>query len=322
LISCRNVLIYLDAELQDRVVQTFHYALNPGGYLFLGTSEGITRNAKYFAIADEKHRIFQRRDTREQLPPLSRPSAAGLPPMPLPRPMRVDEDRIDRSVRRVMEQYAPAYFVIDWQHEILRFSGGEARHYLEPSPGSANLNLFSLLQRTLRPAVRAAVQQAFATQRTVVNESLTIQIDGKSRPLTLVVEPVPSNGDKNHGLCVVAFRQASQLARDVEPEPATHDTSTLALEKELRATKSQLQAATDQLEAYIEDMKSTTEEYQAVTEELQSSNEELETAKEELQSVNEELQTINGELQSKNASMERLNSDLKNLLDSTQIATV
>ena len=125
-------------------------------------------------------------------------------------------------------------------------------------------------------------------------------------------------------LCVVAFRDTSQLVRAAVPEaaPATDAASTLGLEEELRATKAQLQAATDQLEAYVEDMKSTTEEYQAVTEELQSSNEELETAKEELQSVNEELQTINGELQSKNDAMERLNSDLKNLLDSTQIATV
>ena len=321
LISCRNVLIYLDTELQDRVMQTFHYALNPGGFLFLGTSERITRHAKHFAIVDEKHRIFQRRDTGELLLPFSRPSAATLAPMPLPRPTRVDEDRIDKSVRRVMEHYAPAYFVIDRQHQILRFSGSEARHYLEPSPGAANLNLFSLLQKTLRPAVRAAVEQAFATEKTVINENLMIQIDGKSRPLTLIVEPVLSDGAKNHGLCVVAFRDASQARRRSAACNPT-DASTLALEKELRATKAQLQAATDQLEAYIEDMKSTTEEYQAVTEELQSSNEELETAKEELQSINEELQTVNGELQSKNDAMERLNSDLKNLLDSTQIATV
>ena len=218
-----------------------------------------------------------------------------------------------------MEHYAPAYFVIDRQHEILRFSGSEARHYLEPSPGAANLNLFSLLQKTLRPAVRAAVEQAFATEKTVINEHLTIQIDGESRPLTLIVEPVLSDGAKDRGLCVVAFRHASKL---VDEQPTRHDASTVALEKELGATKTQLQTATDQLEAYIEDMKSTTEEYQAVTEELQSSNEELETAKEELQSVNEELQTINGELQSKNESVERLNSDLKNLLDSTNIATV
>ena len=318
LISCRNVLIYLDTELQDRVMQTFHYALNPGGFLFLGTSESITRSAKYFAIIDEKQRIFARRDTGEALWPLAKPSAAALPPMPSPRPTRVDEDRIDRSVRRVMEHYAPAYFVIDRQYEILRFSGSEARHYLEPSPGAANLNLFGLLQKTLRPAVRAAVEQAFVTAGTVINDDLTIEIDGKTRLLTLIVEPVSRDGAK--GLCVVAFRDASKRADDVQP--ATADTSTLALEKELRATKAQLQAATDQLEAYTEDMKSTTEEYQAVTEELQSSNEELESAKEELQSINEELQTINGELQSKNDAMERLNSDLKNLLDSTQIATV
>ena len=182
----------------------------------------------------------------------------------------------------------------------------------------------TVLQKTLRPAVSAAVEQAFATERTVINENLMAEIDGKTRSLTLIVEPVSSNGAKNQDLCVVAFRDASQLGRDAgaEASPATTDAGSLTLEKELRATKSQLLAATDQLEAYIEDMKSTTEEYQAVTEELQSSNEELETAKEELQSVNEELQTINGELQSKNDAMERLNSDLKNLLDSTQIATV
>ena len=164
------------------------------------------------------------------------------------------------------------------------------------------------------------MEQAFATAGTVINDDLMIEIDGKTRSLTLIVEPVLSDGAKSHGLCVVAFRDATKLVD--EAQPASRDASTLALEKELRATKAQLQAATDQLEAYIEDMKSTTEEYQAVTEELQSSNEELETAKEELQSINEELQTINGELQSKNDAMERLNSDLKNLLDSTQIATV
>ena len=322
LISCRNVLIYLDKELQDRAVQTCHYALNPGGFLFLGASERIMRQARYFAIVDDKHRIFQRRDTGALLLPSSKPSAAGLAPLPLPRPTRADEDRIDKSARRVMEQYAPAYFVVDRQHQILRFSGSEARHYLEPSPGAANLNLFTLLQKTLRPAVRSAVEQAFTGRKAVVNGDLTIQIDGKSRSLMLIVEPILSNGVSN--LCVVAFRDTSPLVRAPVPEAAsaTDAASTLGLEEELRATKAQLQAATDQLESYIEDMKSTTEDYQAVTEELQSSNEELETAKEELQSINEELQTVNGELQSKNDAMERLNSDLKNLLDSTQIATV
>ena len=293
-------------------------------FSFLGTSEGIARNAKHFKIVDHEHRIFQRRDVGElSLPPL-RPSSAALLPVPLPSVVRSNEDRIDNSVRRVMEQYAPAYFVIDRQHEILRFSGSEARHYLEPSPGAANLNLFSLLQKTLRPAVRAAVQQAFARERTIINEDLTIQIDGKSRSVTLIVEPILGSGANDHGVCVIAFRDVSQLLRAAGPEVSlpTTDANTLTPEMELRATKAQLQAATDELEVYIEDMKSTTQEFQAVNEELQSSNEELETAKEELQSVNEELQTINSELHGKNELMARLNNDLKNLLDSTQIATV
>jgi two-component system CheB/CheR fusion protein len=322
LISCRNVLIYLDNELQDRAVQAFHYALKSGGFLFMGPSERITRGAKHFAIVDEKHHVLQRRDTGERLLPFSKASAA-LAPMPLPRPTRVDEDRIDKSVRRVMERYAPAYFVIDREHQILRFSGSEARHYVEPSPGVANLNLFNLLQKNLRPAVRGAVEEAFATQKTVVKDQLMVQIDGQSRPLVLIVEPI-SSGAKNHNLCVIAFRDTSRLVRDALPEagPATDERGMLSLEEQLRATKAQLQAATDELEAYVEDMKSTTEEYQAVTEELQSSNEELETAKEEAQSVNEELQTINGELQTKNDAVMRLNSDLTNLMASTQIATV
>ena len=325
LVSCCNVLIYLDTELQDRVMQTFHYALKPGGFLFLGTSESIDAQCQVFRDRRQETSHLSATRRRGSCRPLRcRPLPQHCCQCHCPRRHASNEDRIDKSVRRVMEQYAPAYFVIDRRHEILRFSGSEARHYLEPSPGTANLNLFSLLQKTLRPAVRAAVEQAFAKERTVIKEGLTIQIDGKSRPLTLIVEPVSGSGAKNHGLCVIAFRGASQLVRDGRPEApsATTDAYTLAIERELRATKAQLQAATDELESYIEDMKSATEEFQAVNEELQSSNEELETAKEELQSVNEELQTINSELHAKNDVMARLNNDLKNLLDSTQIATV
>jgi two-component system CheB/CheR fusion protein len=135
LISCRNVLIYLDPELQNRLMQTFHFALNPGGYLFLGKSENISRHAKQFTIADKEHRIFGRRDAGALSLPFSRPSAATLPTMPLPRSARADEDRIDKSVRRIMEHYSPAYFVIDRQHEILRFSGSETRQISSPPRG-------------------------------------------------------------------------------------------------------------------------------------------------------------------------------------------
>jgi two-component system, chemotaxis family, CheB/CheR fusion protein len=329
LISCRNLLIYFDNELQSRVTRTFHFALKSGGTLFLGPSESIGRYGNFYTVLDKKHRILARHDSGRNMPPPFQSPGALTASSPLQLepdnsgPATTD-DRIDKSVRRVMEQYAPAYFVIDRNHEILRFSGSEARHYLEPSPGTANLQLFSILHKTLRPAVRAAVQCAVADRKTVVTENLTIRIDGKTRDVTLIVEPIIESAGKDRGICVVAFRDAAPASN--APQGTTTNTTspiaTTALENELSATRFQLRAASDELEAAIEDMKSTTEEFQAVNEELQSSNEELETAKEEMQSINEELQTVNSELSSKNDETMSLNSDLKNLLDSTHIAAV
>jgi len=326
LISCRNVLIYLDNELQDRLMRTFHYALLPDGYLFLGTSESVTRNSRLFTTLDKKHRVLQRRAGGAATLPAFQPGVigAGISPEPLPARRRSAEDMIDKAIARVMQQYAPAYVVIDRNHDITRFSGAETGHFLEPTEGAASLNLFSIVHHSLRPAVRAAVSQALADRLRVVNENLTIRIDGKARPLTLIVEPIGGeNGAKTGGVCVVVFNTSRPPAAETtDPAPAGTDANTSALEAELRSTRAQLQAATDELETRIEDMKSATEEFQAVNEELQSSNEELETSKEEMQSINEELQTINSELNNKNELLTRTAADLQNLLDSTQIATV
>jgi two-component system, chemotaxis family, CheB/CheR fusion protein len=322
LISCRNVLIYLEEELQDRMMRMFHYALSPGGFLFLGNAESASRHARLFAPVDKKHRVLRRRDAGATLPALQ-PQTVPVLQSPAP-PVRrhPGADRIDKAIGRIMQQYAPAYFVIDANHEISRFSGAETGAYLEPSEGPANLNLFNILRKALRPVVRTAVSQALADGQRVINDNLTISIDGKSRPLALIVEPI--GGDKgatSPGGCVVAFRDTAPSVRP-GAAAATSDTHIQSLEKELSATKLQLQAATDELEARIQDMQTTTEEFQAINEELQSSNEELETAKEEMQSVNEELQTINSELNNKNDQLTRLNADMQNLLDSTQIATI
>jgi two-component system CheB/CheR fusion protein len=207
LISCRNVLIYLDEELQDRLTRTFHYALLPGGYLFLGTAESLTRNSRLFTALDKKHRILQRRDAGTVLPaflPKGAPASEPPPSRPARRPSA--DDRIDKAVGRVMQHYAPAYFVIDRHHEITRFSGAETGHYLEPSQGAASLDLFSIAHKSLRPAVRAAVSQALADGQRVINENLSIRIDGQARALTLIVEPIGGeNGAKSAGGCVVAF---------------------------------------------------------------------------------------------------------------------
>ena len=317
LISCRNLLIYLEGVAQDRVLRTFHYALRPGGFLFLGPSETVTRQSKLFVAVDSKLRIFQRRDAVSSLPAqlsglLPDPASHGSNRNPVP-----IENGIEKSVRRLMDRHAPAYVIVDGNHDVLRFSGMTDK-YLGPSPGAASLNLFSLIRRGLRPAARGALAKAVATGQPARHDVLAIEVNGERQLVDLVVEPVPDSDAK---LCVVAFLDRKLEATDKGPIGA-QSRPIAALEKELKATRERLEATIDQLETSNEELKSVNEEYQSVHEEMQSTTEELETSKEELQSINEELQTVNAELTSKNATLVHLNSDLKNLLDSTQIATL
>jgi len=323
LISCRNLLIYLGAEFQNRVIQVFHYALNSGGYLFLGPSESAGRDGKLFEVLDKKHRILQRRDGRQPMSPVFY-AGAGKAEGEMPAPARPvpNEDPLARSASRLMEKYAPAYVVIDRNHDIVRFSGGEFSPYLEPSAGAASLNLFNILRKDLRSEVRTSLQEALTAQTCVVNTDLSIRIGSERRGVVLIVEPLSESGAEP-GLCIVAFRERDRPVKLADAQgKETAPLESEVLQRELRGLQTQLQTARDEMETYIEENKSATEEYQSVNEELQSSNEELETAKEEMQSVNEELQTINSELHSKNEILQQTNSDLQNLLDSTQIATI
>jgi two-component system CheB/CheR fusion protein len=321
LISCRNLLIYLNSDVQHRVMQTFHYALKPDGYLFLGPSESATRDADLFALVDKKHRILQRRDVAPRLPTAAATDvvSAALVPAAMRQPLA--EDAIEKRARRALEPFSPAYFVIDGRNEVIHFSGAETGHYIEPSSGAASFNLFAILRKDVRQAVRTTLQKARAEQRSVVRKNLSVRVDGQSRLATLIIEPISEK--REAGLWIVAFRDSdlsNSLAAE-RPEPASPLNSS-ALEQELRETKVQLQDAVNDLEFHIEETKSATEEYQSVNEELQAANEELETAKEEMQSINEELQTVNAELHSKNDVLMGLNSDLQNLMDSTEIAIV
>jgi two-component system, chemotaxis family, CheB/CheR fusion protein len=318
LISCRNVLIYMDNEFQHRVMQTFHYALRPGGYLFIGPSESVSRESRLFSAVDKKHRILQRYDSVRAVLPNFAPQV-GSAPVVQAATSRLD-DHIEKSVRRVMAKHSPAYFVIDRDHSILRFSGGETGRYLEPSEGNASLDLFANLSRSLRTQVRRAVESAFSTGHAVEEKDLGLE---GMPPVDLVVEPIVEPG-KPPALLVVGFRPSRQPGEPPVAGAALPAGQRVveALQEELHALQVRYQATSDELESQIENMKSVTEEFQSVNEELQSSNEELETAKEEMQSVNEELQTINSELHGKNELLLQANSDLQNLLDNTQIATI
>ncbi len=333
LISCRNLLIYLGTDLQIRAIRNFHYGLNPGGWLFLGPSEGVGHGAALFDQIDKRHRLFQRREVTTMLPGLL-PRDAAPPGFAQAangaRPAGNLEDALDRSARRALEQYSPAYVVVDRASNILRFSGGAVGRFLEPSPGVANLGLFGILRKPLRRQARIAVQAAITGHKAVIEDGLALTLDGRDHIITLIVQPVSDGGRTERDRYLVAFIDAGPAragsihgraaAARVGSGAAAEEDHELALE--LAATRAQLLASIADLETANEELRSFNEEYQSANEELQATNEELETAKEEMQSINEELQTVNTELTARNEQLTRLNNDFQNLLDSTQIATM
>jgi two-component system CheB/CheR fusion protein len=326
LVSCRNLLIYFAPQLQQRVLATFHYALRPGRHLFLGPSEGVAAQPRLFAPLDKRHRLYARQDTPARLPVFPSSRATARPP-PAPRAVPPADDQIGRQAARAMARYAPAFLVVDRQQDVLRFSGPVAK-YLEPATGVASLNLANLLHPDLRPAVRAALRQAVATQARVLHEAVGVAAGGQRHAtINLIVEPLPEPARR--GLFVVAFQEAGPVAAAKDaaapadlPGADGDAAAVQALDRELLGTRERLRNLAEELEAANEELQSSNEEYLSVNEKLQSANEELETSKEELQSLNEELQTINAELNHRNDTLTRSNSDLANLFDSTSIATL
>ncbi len=323
LVCCRNLLIYFEPQLQQRVITTFHYALRPGRHLLLGPSEGVASQAHLFTPLDKRNRLYTRRDTAASVPAFSLSRSPGDVPPPKPA-VRPATDDIDRRAARAVARYAPAFLVVDRQHDILRFSGQTAK-FLQPASGIASLNLFALLHTDLRVAARAALKEAAATGERVIHETLRIEADDSFESLNLIVEPLSAAGEG--GLFLLVFQEtgpAAAASKDAAP-PGQHadgDAAAQVRNQDFLGTKERLRNVSEELEAANEELQSSNEEYLSVNEELQSANEELETSKEELQSLNEELQTINAELNNRNDSLVRSNSDLANLFDSTSIATL
>jgi two-component system CheB/CheR fusion protein len=324
MVSCRNLLIYLNGDIQDRVIPLFHFALRPGGYLFLGNSENISRHTRLFAPVDRGFRIFQRLDTATRvLPDFPFTAVDRRPPesAPPPRP-RLVEGNLARRAESIAERYAPAYVLTDENFDVLHFSGRAGR-YIEPAGGAANLNLLNLVHGDLRLDLRVALAKAADENRTVEVNGLPMGTNGKRLLVDMVVEPVSDQPNGSPGYVVIFKDSAASLEREPAiTSPPSQDEHVQRLEAELRVTRERLQATIEELESTNEELKSSNEEYQSLNEELQSANEELETSKEELQSVNEELTTVNGELAHRVQDLGRSHSDLKNLLESTQIATI
>jgi two-component system CheB/CheR fusion protein len=328
LVSCRNLLIYLTPELQNRLIPLFHYALNDGGFLFLGTSENVTRHPRLFSVVDKTHRIFRRRPQVERrLPefPLTAPEGARRR-VALPARQAVEHEPLQTlAERQLLDRYSPAYVVVNAEGEVLHGSSRTGK-YLELAAGAPRMDIFSMARSGLRPDLRAGLHKASSSGQIAVQKNVVVGTNGGRQTIDLVVHPVRTTSAQEM-LYMVIFQDIGGIKTLSESEVADssedlENANIRQLEMELRATRERLQTTTEELESSNEELKSGNEELSSMNEELQSANEELETSKEELQSINEELQTVNAELNARVEELSRANSDIANLLESTQIATV
>lgn len=328
LIVCRNLLIYLSADLQNRLIPLFHYALNEKGFLFLGSSENVTRHSRLFATIDKAYRIFQRREPSERrLPefPLATLDSKRPTPAASARTANQPESLQSSAERQMLEQFVPAYVIVNAEGEVLHTSGRTGK-YLELPAGTPQINIFSMARRGLGFDLRATLYKAINSGQPTAHSGIVVGTGGGRNVIDLFVQPLRSGGASDPAYMIV-FRDAGAVSPDGAPAPEhpvedrEHD-GMWQLEAELRATKDRLQSVTEELESSNEELKSSNEELASINEELQSANEELETSKEELQSTNEELQTVNSELSLRVDELSKANNDISNLLESTQIATV
>jgi two-component system CheB/CheR fusion protein len=326
LISCRNVLIYMDTALQRRVLPILHYALKPGGILFLGSSESIGLFSDLFATMDSKHRLFGKKSVSGALTlefgPYVAPEGVQRPGREEGAPIWNALDVQREADRIVLARYAPVGVVIDEAMGVLQFRG-RTGIYLEPAPGMASLDLLRMLREGLLAEVRAAIAQAKSENSPAVKEGLRLVDNNQTCPVRIEVIPfkVPPSGLR---FFLVLFQDLP-----VEGQPAPVEREVVRpeqpggqIQQELGALREYLQSVIEEQESTNEELKSANEEILSANEELQSTNEELQTAKEEAQSANEELGTVNEELRYRNAELARVNNDLMNLLSGVNIPIV
>jgi len=328
LVSCRNLLIYLGAEVQRQVIPIFHYSLRAGGFLFLGMSESIGQFSELFAPLDKKHCLFEARDPgrRVRMPPFM----AGLHTVPFAAhaPGKASAgpgSQLRRAVEaRIAERFAPPHVVVTEDGEIIHFSARTGK-YLEAPPGAPDRQLFAMARKGLRLDLRGVLHEAIETRRTATRQNVKVETDeSRTEFVSLTAEPLPER-DGAKSLFLILFHgsePATAGAAPSSPSEREPESDAARLESDLFETRERLQATIEEYETALEELKSANEELISMNEETQSTNEELESSKEELQSLNEEMRTVNHELESKIDDLDLANSDLRNVFASTRIATI
>jgi two-component system CheB/CheR fusion protein len=323
LICCRNLMIYLENEAQKKLLPLLHYALKPGGMLFLGPSETVGEASDLFSTLDKKWKIYQRKEVAIS-PERLRFPAAFSPSLPEPaaEPVRDQAGKLPALSEKIfLDSYAPTFAVIDEKYRLV-YVRGRTGKYLEIASGQPNLSIMELAREGLRSELTAAIYEAARKKKAVFREGLRVKNNGGYQSLNLTVAPLTEHGVPE-GLMMVVFQESGPAAAEGKTSPARERRRGIAIvEEELKLTRGNLQQSIEDLEASNEELKSANEELQSNNEELQSTNEELDTSREELQSLNEEMITINAELSAKTDLLTKANDDLKNYLNRPDIAIV
>jgi chemotaxis methyl-accepting protein methylase len=327
ILSCRNLLIYLAPELQKKLLPLFHYGLNPGGILFLGSAEAIGGYTDLFSPLDGKSRLYRRLNTATSAEPVEFPSSfvaspSGVSDQTLKTKPVVNLQSLADQV--LLQRYSPAAVLCTNKGDILYISGRTGK-YLEPAVGKANWNIFAMAREGLHYELADAFQRALRQKGAVTLRNVEVGVNGGVQVLDLTVqELVEPQGLR--GMVMIVFTDVPAPPETKAPgrtRQAPAGAVRLAqMEEEVRQAREELHTTREEMQTSQEELKSANEELQSTNEELQSTNEELTTSKEEMQSMNEEMQTVNHELRVKVDELSRTNNDMKNLLDSTDIATL
>ena len=326
-ISCRNLLIYMENELQGKLMNLFYYSLNTGGLMLLGSAESVNTQYELFTVIDKKLKLYKRSNTTMEIEMMDFHCSLS------PEKKRTQEDisPVKAAVniqtfaeQLLLQRFAPASVIINQEGDILNFIGRTGK-YLEHATGKASVNIYAMAREGLRNELAGAIRKAKQNYEPVILRNIKVRNNGDTQIVNVTFQAI-ENPNEFKGTIMIVFTDVTALQKPVSRKSKTaKQTSTTReneLEIDLQHTIGELQNAREEMQTSQEELKSTNEELQSTNEELQSTNEELLTSKEEMLSMNEELLTVNVELQSKIADFIAIDSDMKNLLNSTDIATL
>jgi two-component system, chemotaxis family, CheB/CheR fusion protein len=327
ILSCRNLLIYMDPELQKKIIGMFYYSINPEGIMVLGSSETPGSQSHLFTPVDGKLKIYKRTLSNHlpevfDFPSSFSRSKSSIAKNPVPDWHSLNIQTLADQL--LLEHYAPSGVLVNEYGDIIYIHGHTGK-YLEPAVGKANLNIFAMLREDLRNEFHNAFHHAVSKKETVVLRNVRVKTNGSTQSINIDIKWI-DKPELLYGTVMIIFTEVKDVEdthlRTKAGNKAAHGLRQKELESELQRMRGTMQNTLEEVQTSQEELRSANEELQSTNEELQSTNEELTTSKEEMQSLNEELQTVNAELQAKVDDYSRVNNDMKNLLNSTEIATL